>query len=145
MKKIFILCSSMFLFISGLKSQTVDIPFSDYKLVCSIRTDSNKLIIRNKQDLFQLTNCNEIINFRKYILVGVHGAVGGCGLPKVEFKVTKDISQKKYLIESSVFQFGNCRRNNFYKRFILMERPPDDYPIEFELKKVTVTEENAGK
>lgn len=92
MKKIFILCSSMFLFISGLKSQTVDIPFSDYKLVCSIRTDSNKLIIRNKQDLFQLTNCNEIINFRKYILVGVHGAVGGCVLPKVEFKVTKDIS-----------------------------------------------------
>jgi hypothetical protein len=140
MKKSIVLSCFLVLILNGLKSQTVEVPYSDYDLNCSLKTDSNKVIIRNKQELFHLTNCNEIIDFKRYILVGVHGAVGGCGIPKVEFKVTMDMSPKKYLIKSTVFQFGYCRRNNLYKRFILLEKPSEDYDISFDLHITTISE-----
>ena len=78
------------------------------------------------------------LKVNRYIIIGVNGGIGGCNLPKVEYKIMKDLSQKKYLIEATVFEFGACRRNNHFRRFVCIEKPDDDYRIQFDLKKVFI-------
>ena len=76
MKKSIVLSCFLVLILNGLKSQTVEVPYSDYDLNCSLKTDSNKVIIRN----------------------------------------------------------------NLYKRFILLEKPSEDYDISFDLHITTISE-----
>jgi len=61
----------------------------------------------------------------------VQGHTLGCGRPHVEFKVAKDIRNKKYIIEAIVVIDGSCKANHLYKRLIYTEKFQSDYKVEF--------------
>jgi hypothetical protein len=130
--------TSLMLFILVIKvsGQINSIPFYDINFECSLKGDSTKMIITNRQDLIRFTGCNNGFDFANYILVCIDGTIGGCGIPEVEYQITKDLRNKVILINAFVYQFGVCRRNNRYKRFIKISKPENDYRIEFKVKKI---------
>jgi len=137
------------LFITGLlifqtriiKCQIIEIHYDDWPHKCSFKTDSGKFIINNREAFNQIANCILInYDFNRYTIIGVKGAVGGCKLPTVDFLITKDDFNKKYVIQATILSYGNCRRNNGYKRIIYTEKFENDYEIEFIKKEMAYSD-----
>jgi len=128
------------LFITGLfrlttgviKCQISEIQYDDWPHKCSFKTDSGKFIINSIEDFKQITNCILLnYDFNKYTIIGVQGGVGGCKLPTIDFNITKDDYNRKYVVEATILSYGSCRRYNGYKKIIYTEKFKNDYEIIF--------------
>lgn len=110
----------------------MEIQYDDWPYKCSFKSDSGKFIINNREEFNRISNCILLnFNFNKYTIIGVQGGVGGCKLPTVDFIITKDDPNKKYVIQATILTYGNCRRYNGYKKIIYTEKFENDYEIDF--------------
>ena len=144
MKQLLLLNFLFFFNVCNLKCQTVEVQYRAFNLELSSKNkhaskhkhlkkdNPNTIVITSKEELIKLTACidNCIFDFENFIIIGINGSIGGCKIPTVSFKVLKDQNKKKYLVEATVFQSGNCRGFFAYSSFITIEKPNEDYKIE---------------
>ena len=124
-----------------INSQILEISYSNFDLGCSLKKGTSKFVINSKSDLYNLTNCNGLnVDFKQHTIIGVVGSVGGCSLPVINFTIKEDNDNKLYIIEAIISTHGNCRRNNYYKKVILIDKMQTDYRIQFETRNKNIFE-----
>jgi hypothetical protein len=119
--------------VNGLFSQVTEIEYHDWPYTCSFKSESGKIFINSIEDYKEVTNCSlqNYYKFENNTIIGIQGAVGGCSLPTVDFNVYKDDVRKEYIIEAIIISYGNCKRNNMYKRIIYVDSLNDNYKVIF--------------
>jgi hypothetical protein len=119
--------------------QVIELPFQEFPANVkylnknlAFNVDKTQYIINSNRELRE-TLGSELDNFDffRHTIIGVQGHTPGCRRPIVEFKVVKDIKNKKYIIEAIVVQQGTCKANHVYKRLIYTEKFQSDYNVEF--------------
>jgi len=150
LKKLIYLNLVLLCFFSEVFSQTVKIPHTASIFNCPLTQTQNSLpakykknyqprtinprhfIIQSKPELDSLTSCDQKYNFDfdKNILIGVDGQTSGCGPGFCIFEVLKDTFQKKYIINYVKTYSGLCRGIFYYRNFIQIERPTENYKLE---------------
>ena len=110
----------------------------DIEIPCSIHYDSSIIILRNDSDLMEyIGRCNGWFDFdfSAFDIIGVSTTTGGCNTPEVEFEVIKNNEEEIYYINATIFVFGACRRVNFLKRFVIIEKMDVSYDVQLSIKK----------
>jgi hypothetical protein len=120
---------------------TIKVPYEDVVIKCS-SGECRKCIITNEQDYQALLkyrsahpDCMDYklpsIDFTKYTLIGQAITVGGCKRPDSYKEVVKIPSQKKYILEARVQQYGMCKTGLKVKIWIIIPKIESDYTVEY--------------
>jgi len=115
-------------------SQIENIPYSDLNTSCDFKSRPAKFIIENQEEFKELSNCNLRFDFDKYIIIGVQGTSPGHFIPIIDFKILKNDSFKKIVIEVTISggKACNCRVSKpFYRRILYIDKLEDNYEYEF--------------
>ena len=79
----------------------------------------------------------EPIDFTIYTVLGKRASSGGCKVRFVRDVKKNDIS-KKYIYTITVLQCGNCFSQDEIMNWVLVPKIPEDYTVEFVVKKTKV-------
>ena len=119
----------------------IEVPFEEIEMSC-INNIEREWVVRSNQELwkeksFYSDYCRNYrfpeIDFEKYILLGYHTSVGGCGMPIVKHEVF--IQRRKLIFRRMITRDGPCEINITTTRQILVPKLYKDFEIEFTEKR----------
>lgn len=134
-KKLFIATFLLFASFYGMYSQIVEISYQDWHYDCVFKPITEKFIVNSKEDLDSISKCILLnYDFNNNTIIGVQGTSQGYSQPIVDFRILKDIENKKYIIEAKIFGGTRSNLRNIhpkYKRVIVTDKLQSDYSIDF--------------
>jgi hypothetical protein len=114
-------------------TQVYELPYYNIDAVCN--SDSSRIIANSLQEIRRLSDCNFLkFNFDRYTIIGIKGSSPGHFIPKIDFKISKNMNTKTITVEV-LFSGGktcNCRVvKPLYRRMIYIDKIEDGYTFEF--------------
>lgn len=143
----------LLLFLAGCtdirNNNLIEVPHIDFDLKCTGSGADLEYIVRSQQEYQSLIDnspdlypnpfllCVDYkfpeIDFSKYTLLGRGVSAGGCDI-EFERKVFRDDQNKKYIYSIKSDVEGTCEKGLFNKNWILIDKIPNDYGVDFNVK-----------